>query len=393
MKPSYTAAILTIATLLLAAPIAAQPILNVDGAGLIELIEIGKTTGVIGHKNNAVLQIGDSTDDEVQIRAGTADRISFFVNQNLCALDINWNGDVGIGTAPAVAPLHIYRFVDSDTPFVFLDQDFDTRDAAIAFRLNRSSSNRLYTLGIDQSDGQNFKILAYAQDGVLPFNTFGELSGPGTYADPNMVMRIHSEVASGQLPGIVDLNHQSRARWSLSFPQIVPQAVWTPIEFDFDPLLMAPDHFDEHLESVPGAPGAPWTFVAQEEGYYQVNARTEYLNLRSEPVRPGLAALAPSPGPAGGFSIAIFKIDVTGANAMHSQGNNLQFYQLLLTIPEPTELRLEGNNAPNVSDVVHLRAGEAVQIFAWWDAGFIGPWTAELGVGPAKTYVSVHKLS
>ena len=44
--------------------------------------------------------------------------------------------------------------------------------------------------------------------------------------------------------------------------QVVPQAVWTPIEFDFDPALTDPDHFDAQVESIPGSPGVPWTFVA-----------------------------------------------------------------------------------------------------------------------------------
>ena len=51
--------------------------------------------------------------------------------------------------------------------------------------------------------------------------------------------------------GIVDLDKQSRARWSPATTQIAPHATWTPIEFDFDPTLADPDHFDAQSESVP----------------------------------------------------------------------------------------------------------------------------------------------
>jgi len=46
-----------------------------------------------------------------------------------------------------------------------------------------------------------------------------------------------------------------------------------------------------------------------------------------------------------------------------------------------------------VSDVVHLLAGEMIQVYAWWDAGFAAGATAELAKGRHRTYVSVHKSS
>ena len=199
MRRQATIAILFITCALTTVPLSAQPLLSVSGAALIELIDIGKTSGVIGHKDDATLTIGDATDDEVRIMAGLSDPISLWVNQSLAA-------------------------------------------------------------------------------------------------------------ATFKPSGIVDLNHQSRARWSLSAPQGVPQAVpqatWTPIEFDFDVTLADPDHFDEQAESLPGGPGAPWTFVATEDGYYQVNARTEFVNFRVEDppnvTGPAVALPAGPPGPLGG---------------------------------------------------------------------------------------------
>ena len=281
-----TATALLFTTLALAAlPAAAQPMFTVATAAQIELIDIGMTTGTIGHTGDAILKLGDAVDDEVQIQSGLSDAISLRVNQNLLA-------------------------------------------------------------------------------------------------------------ATFRPSGIVDLGMQSRARWSLATTQVIPQATWTPIEFDFDPTLTDPDHFDAQLESIPGSPGVPWTFVATEAGYYQVNSRTEYVNPRSQPDGPE-AALAPPPGPALGVSIAIFKIDVAGAIAIHSQGNNLQYLAVGVVLPGPgiVEIILESNNAPNVSDVVFLLPGEAIQIHAWWDLGMAPGAVADLVAGKHATYVSVHKLS
>ena len=208
MRGRTATALLFIMFALAALPAAAQPQFTVVGAALIELIDIGKASGTIGHSGDAILKIGDATDDEVRIESGSSDAISLWVNQNLLS-------------------------------------------------------------------------------------------------------------ATFRPSGIVDLGMQSRARWSLATTQVVPQATWTPIEFDFDPTLADPDHFDSQGESVPGAP--PHQIV---------------------------------------------------------------------------ETWLEANNAPNVSDVVFLLAGEAIQIHAWWDAGLSGTGAvADLVAGKHKTYVSVHKLS
>jgi hypothetical protein len=48
------------------------------------------------------------------------------------------------------------------------------------------------------------------------------------------------------------------------------------------------------------------------------------------------------------------------------------------------------NNAPNVSDVVYLQAGEKIAIYVWQNSG-IG--NLYLIIGSAKTYVSIHKIS
>ena len=287
MRGRVATALLFTTLAMAALPAAGQPQFTVVGDALIELIEIGKTSGVIGHSGDAVLTLGDGVDDQVDIVAGASDPVWVLVNTNV-------------------------------------------------------------------------------------------------------------RTATFWPSGIVDLNMQSRARWSLSQTQIIPEAVWTPIEFDFDQTLTDPDHFDAQAESVPGGLGLPWTFFATEAGYYQVNSRTEYVNPRPDDP-PGPVPAPPAPGPGLGVSIAIFKIDITGTIAMHSQGNNLQWFALApvggMIDPHSHEIFLEANNAPNVSDVVFLQAGEAIQIHAWWDGGFGGAWIADLVPGRAKTYVSVHKLS
>jgi len=214
------------------------------------------------------------------------------------------------------------------------------------------------------------------------------------------VSAIHSPAGK---PGIVTLDHQSRARWSLSAPQSIVEALWVPIAFDFDPSLAGPDHFDEHAESTPGVVGVQgWSFTPSEAGYFQVNARTEFTNFRDELGKlsgdsHGFPSITPA-GPAGGVSIAIFKNGV-----IHSQGNNAQVFAFTTTagggggIPAHAhQVSLQSNVAPNVSDVVHLTPLDTLQILAWWDgAGVLGN-TADLGGGPAelyRSYVSVHKLS
>ncbi|MCD4698509.1 MAG: hypothetical protein K8S16_19960 [Bacteroidales bacterium] len=272
-------------------------------------------------------------------------------------------GNVGIGTIP-LAPLHI----QSPTfPQLFIENPSTSGDASERFSI---ATIRDYTVGIfydnsGTSFDHNFKIC----------NTT-TLTGPG-YTDPNTMMEIHDE---NLLPGIIDFNHQSRARAYLSTAQTIPSSTWQPIDFNMT-------NYDEHNEwilvgGVP--PNPPSYFTATEEGYYQVNSRTEF-RLVDEESPYNIWWVANNAY----VSIAIYK-GTSGANptwSMYSQGNNLQIGN---SNNNPGEgIALWHNNAPNVSDVVYLQAGQKIAIYTWQSAGM----NVDLVPGSAKTYASIHKSS
>jgi len=75
---------------------------------------------------------------------------------------------------------------------------------------------------------------------------------------------------------------------------------------------------------------------------------------------------------------------------MYAQGNNLQIGQIWNPQgPFENALSFKNNNAPNVSDVVYLEAGEKIAIYAWQSSGI----TLFLLKDSFKTYVSIHKIS
>ena len=263
---------------------------------------------------------------------------------------------LGLGTATPATNLHINENNTDISPALAVAQ-FGTGDAAMRYYLNDNGIQHL-TTGIDNNDSKNFKISN---------TTF--LTGT-TYTDANTMFRIHTESdASGSNSsiGITDINHQSRARVYLGAPQVIPQAVWMGVEFD---MLT----YDEHGEFIMGVPGIPGQFVAKEDGYYQVNARAEFAPF--EQILYG-----------GYVSIAIFK------NGMpYAVGNNLQ-----MTLQ--SEELMEKNNAPNVSDVLDLVAGDKIEIFVFQTFGApsailkVTDMTLPSPETPAITYVSIHKIS
>ena len=167
------------------------------------------------------------------------------------------------------------------------------------------------------------------------------------------MMRIHTESGS---EGIVDFNHQSRVRAYLNVNQTpIPTAAWTAINFDSE-------DFDEKSEF------ATSTFTAKTTGYYQVNARTEFTFPNS------IADNAY-------ISIRIHYGPI--ALPKNSEGNNLAV-KGATGGSEHTS-----NNAPVVSDVIYLLAGETITIEVFHNTGA----DQTIISGQAKTYVSIHKLS
>ncbi len=261
----------------------------------------------------------------------------------------NTNKRLGLGASSPVTNLNITENNTDLVPAILVAQG-GTGDAAIEYYLSGTLNS--VVVGLDNSDNDNYKIS----------NTF-TLTGT-SYTDPNTLMRIHTEAGS---VGIIDVNHQSRARAWLSAPQIIPAGLWTGIEYD------AID-FDEHGEFIPSLPGSgiPGQFIALEDGYYQVNARTEFA---TEEVEEAMLY--------GYVSIAIAKNQL-----LHSIGNNLQVVYNTANGPD----FLYKNNAPNVSDVVYLKAGETIEIWVWQNFAPAPIFTYILP-STEVTYVSIHKIS
>jgi len=248
---------------------------------------------------------------------------------------------VGINTETPGTNFAIYENNTNLNPALLVEQG-GTGDAAQRFLLSAGQS---FSLGIDNNDNDNFRISSTVNLG----------STTAAYNEVALMMRIHSENTQ---PGIIDFNHQSRARVfldPLGSGQSIPPSAWTGILFD----LIT---YDEHGEWFIN-PGVSSKFTALEEGYYQVNARTEFdaLDLPS----------------AGYCSIAVYKNGL-----IYAQGNNLNLQSW--SGDEPTN-----NNAPNVSDVVYLQAGDTIEIYVWQSTIVPLP----LRTGESQTYCSVHKVS
>ncbi len=183
--------------------------------------------------------------------------------------------------------------------------------------------------------------------------------------------------------GIIDQPNQSRNRayQSVQDPaQIIPHAVWEPINFTMDaPLNFGWDEHNEFTVAPSSQAAIPPTnafFTATEEGYYQVNARTEFEIDPGYPLNPGAYV-----------SIAIYIDNGSGVWAQHAIGNNLQISFLIMPLDE--FVILENNNAPNVADQVYLGIGHRVAIYVWQNSGIPMP----IRPGNALTYVSIHKES
>jgi hypothetical protein len=285
---------------------------------------------------------------------------------------VNTTDFVGIGTNNPGYQLHLYdNNVLLDNPPLFIEQ-IGNGDASASFFINTAALSNAYTIGYDQSHNY-FKI-----------SNTNVLTGGG-YGDLNTMMMI-----SRPNSGITSINHQSRARafmvgQPLGGPQsgqIIPFNVWYAISFD---MIL----YDEQLEYVPGIvnniipPIVPnptsGKFIAKEEGYYQVNARTEFITTMYE-----------QPMPGGHVSIAIY---VNGTAIAY--GNKLNIFDVGGT-------KNADNDAPVVCDVVHLMPGSVVEIYvfqnfsnqwAWILGQDVGPMPPAPKLPPAVTYVSIHKIS
>ena len=354
---------------------------------------------------------------KIRDQANALDVITIEANSAANALYFLTGGNIGMGTTTPSTRLHLFQNTATTTPQLLINNANATGDAALRF-FNPPAN---ISLGIDNNDNQCFKIT----------NT-NQLTGT-LYGDGNTMMRIHSTSANN---GIVDFNHQSRARAFMpaNFPLGMPGPPlfyywdwygrpWLPIPFQ----VIAPQPaFDEHSEfiimvppPVPPIPPPPPGFLTsffmpKEEGYYQVNARFEIPIDSSGWIWELI--------PEGGFVYdrgsdgsrlmtppwpIFLSIGIFLNGQLYAQGNNFQLnseYQVFY--PGMMEPAHEFSafwfmNAPNVSDVVYCNGQNDYVEICVFLVGLAGPgqWWVPFPVfvkgdpHGVFTYVSIHKVS
>ena len=206
--------------------------------------------------------------------------------------------------------------------------------------------------------------------------------------------------------GIVDFDNQSRARVFQtmnpfiqppipSVGQIIPFATWTEVNFD---QLSYDTHLEWNLATNPAA--GPSYFKVTQDGYYQVNARVDFI-LGYVEEQQGEVIPIHNPNYPGYVSIAIYVSTDNGQTwNMYAQGNKLQGADN----NNGGWNDLQNNLAPNISDVVELHQNDLIDIRVWQDLGInqVGQPTGiplrvleQNGAGGNSTqvYCSIHKAS
>ena len=167
--------------------------------------------------------------------------------------------------------------------------------------------------------------------------------------------------------------------------QLIPTNSWTPvihdnISYDLTGEMIVGNH----------QMGMPSYFKANESGFYQVNARIDFILYDAEQGEP-----INNPYLDGYVSIAIFvSTDNGNTFQMYAQGNKLQG-----TDNNSGDTDLKNNLAPNVSDIIMLNTNDIVKIYAWQSLNPMGG-TIPLriieqnGADPtsqSQVYFSIHK--
>ena len=167
--------------------------------------------------------------------------------------------------------------------------------------------------------------------------------------------------------------------------QLIPTNSWTPVvhdalSYDLTGEMTVGNH----------SMGMPSYFKANESGFYQVNARLDFILYDAEQ---GEAINTPYPN--GYVSIAIFvSTDNGNSFQMYAQGNKLQGAD-----NNSGDTRLPNNLAPNVSDIIELQTNDIVKIYAWQNLNPSGGTlplriVEQNGADPtsrSQVYFSIHK--
>ncbi|MCD4819705.1 MAG: hypothetical protein K8S23_13545 [Candidatus Cloacimonetes bacterium] len=312
-------------------------------------------------------------------------------------------GNVAIGTTTAYDNLHLYVNSINDNGMII--QNVNSVGESRILLTDNPTSGNYRELQISKGNGSAAGTIT---DLALPLANLGTImigadnsnSGllVGVIADSPLYFSTSNVVQTVTTPvGIINDLHQSRARayqqsvlYLIANPaamggQLIPVSAWTAIDYDMI-------SYDAQGEFALGAPGF---FAATEDGYYQVNARIDFLLYNIE-----TQEIIGNPNFPGYVSIAIY-IDRNDGNGfvMYAQGNKLQGADNN-GVPEQWN-NLQNNLAPNVSDVVELFANERIQIRAWQSLWNIGlplrvreqNGATDIPLGSSQIYVSIHKSS
>jgi hypothetical protein len=246
---------------------------------------------------------------------------------------------VGIGTTTPNTELHLYENTSDNIPTFLIQQD-GSGNASLGY--SKTATSTSFSVGLNGNDNSNYEI---SNDATLTTNA--------TYNSTYKMLRIHSE-ASKQ--GIVDFNHQSRSRVFLNTAnQSIPDATWTKITFNAK-------EYDEQTEF---DVTTLYSFTAKTTGYYHINARAEYNFSGSL------------------NSGAYVSIGIYINGTIHSQGNKLQVED------DGGSKTFSNNNAPVVTDIIFLNAGDVLTIYGFQNTGA----AQNIIFGSVFTYLSIHKLS
>ena len=341
-------------------------------------------TNFFGWNGTTAKMLDLQQDGDWIVQAGGGGGVA--TNYNLCP------GPVSVSAPGYVAPIPFadygYLYVNNGTPpaagvyqnLLLLDEITGNWNASQGFLISNwqgGGSNLQFAQGIDNGD-QSFKI---TRAGTL----LASAQGDGT-----TMVRYNPS-------GITDLPNQSRVRAfqiGMGYQVIFP-SIWTPVNFTDD--FSAPQGYDQQSEfTLAGTVNqpTPWEnafFTAQQDGFYQVNARCEFkTDTYTEDNEQWIPVTV---NPTSYVSIAIYtgaSPPVAGGANPYAIGNNLQIgYFYIGPAGFEEVVKLEYNNAPNVSDVVYLMANQTISIWVYHTANT----PMKLIKGPEILYVSIHKVS
>lgn len=294
--------------------------------------------------------LGTTNAQTLVIRTNNTDRIKVTPAGNVAIAP-----NIGSITPDANSSLHVISSADNNYAIRAQGNNGQTQNPIIdiyglangdaTLRFNYNSTNYMM-MGFDHSDNVNFKLSTA--------NSFNNNSTG--YTASALMMQIHTESGS---EGIIDFNHQSRARAYRNATQTITNNSWTKIQYNSE-------SFDEKNEF---DSGTNYRFTAKETGYYQVNARAEF----------DFSSLGTPGNNYSYINIAIYK-----DGSVYSYGSKLG-----LNNNDYSFYAIKNNNAPVVSDIVYLEAGQYIEIYIFQNTGS----NYDIISGSANTYVSIHKIS